>query len=77
MPDPPESPPFYEFTAERYDFAEMKNLMQAILVAAQRGDLSRVHLEPSVPVPAIDRYKRTKRQTRLKAVVALITGEEA
>lgn len=54
----------------------MLNLMHAILIAAQRGDLSKAHLEPSVPVAAVDKYKRSKRQTRLKAVVELITGEE-
>lgn len=75
-PAPPESPPFRGFTQERYDNAQIINLMHAILIAAQRGDLSKAHLEPSVPVAAVDKFKRSKRQTRLKAVVELITGEE-
>lgn len=73
-PTPAESPSWREFDKQSYDMAEIKALLQQILVAACRGDPSAAGIEPWVPKPAADQIHREKRLTKLRATVAKATG---
>ena len=71
--EPPDSPSFREFTAERYDYARMIALLELIAANVSRVDTGS---QPFVPIPAVLRIEDARTDEELMSLVAVITGQE-